>query len=310
MVELILNMKSKSKYILAVPNISDGRRKDVIEKIITPLKIAEKVNLIGFEPEYDFNRTVIYVFGEPEPLKDALIKMAGKAYKFINMEEHEGSHPRIGALDVIPLIPFKNSTLEDCCILAEKIGEELFKNYQVPIYFSGENARNNDRKELSFIRKGQYEGLKKVAHTKERKPDLGPARLHNTFGATIISSSSKLAIAYNVILDSDDLDLAKRIARSVRGPSGGFSTVRAIGVRFPEFDGVVVSINLFDCYSTPIYRIYEFVKQEANRYGVRIKASEIVGPIKLSQLLNSLEYYLSLINFDYSQILETHLSEH
>ena len=300
-------MEDKTKYILAVPNISDGRREEVIEKVVAPLKDADKVTLIDYEPEHDFNRTVIYVIGEPEPLKEALLEMAGKAYELIDMEEQEGSHPRIGAQDTIPLFPFKNVTVDECKEVAEDIGKEIFERFEVPVYFSGENARNEKRKALSFIRKGQYEGLKEVAHTDERKPDLGPAKLHESAGATIVSAAAEGLTAYNVILDTDDIELAKQIARAVRGPSGGFSTVRAVGVKFPEFDGVVVSMNLFDCTQTPIYRVFEFIKQEAKSRGVMVKGSEIVGPVKLSHLLNSLEHYLGLVNFNESQILETHL---
>lgn len=300
-------MEDKTKYILAVPNISDGRREEVIERVVAPLKDADRVTLIDYEPEHDFNRTVIYVIGEPEPLKEALLEMAGKAYELIDMEEQEGSHPRIGAQDTIPLFPFKNITVDECKEVAEDIGKEIFDRFEVPVYFSGENARNEKRKALSFIRKGQYEGLKEVAHTDERKPDIGPAKLHETAGATIVSAAAEGLTAYNVILDTDDLELAKQIARAVRGPSGGFSTVRAVGVKFPEFDGVVVSMNLFDCNQTPIYRVFEFIKQEAQSCGVMVKGSEIVGPVKLSHLLNSLEHYLGLVNFNESQILETHL---
>ncbi|KAB3530529.1 glutamate formimidoyltransferase [Alkaliphilus serpentinus] len=299
-------MKEK-QYVLAVPNFSDGRRKEVIEAVVEPFRNAEGVTLVSYEPEHDFNRTVVTVIGEPEPLKEALLQMAGKCYELINMEEQEGSHPRIGAHDTIPLFPFKNITLEECTALAEEIGKEVYARYQVPVYFSGQNARNEDRKALSFIRKGQYEGLKKVAHTDERKPDIGPAALHPTAGATIVSADSEGLTAYNVFLATEDLNIAKAIAKGVRGPSGGFSTIRAVGIKFPERSGVVVSMNMFDCGATPLYRAFNFVKQEAARYGVIVTGSEIVGPIKLDYVLNSFEYYLGLENFRKDQILETHL---
>ncbi|QEK13174.1 glutamate formimidoyltransferase [Crassaminicella thermophila] len=299
-------MKDK-KYVLAVPNFSDGRRKEVIEEIVDEVRNVENVTLVSYEPEYDFNRTVVTLIGEPEPLKRALINMAGKSYELINMEEQKGTHPRIGAQDTIPLFPFKNITLDECRELAEEIGSEIFEKYEVPIYFSGVNARNEKRKALSFIRKGQYEGLKLVAHTDERKPDIGPNALHPTAGATIVSADTEGLTAYNVFLNTEDIEIAKKIAKGVRGPSGGFSTIRAVGIKFPEREGVVVSMNMFDCQKTPLYRAFNFVKQEAARYGVAVTGSEIVGPVKLDYLLNSLEYFLGLENLKKEQILETHL---
>ncbi|SNS60687.1 glutamate formiminotransferase/formiminotetrahydrofolate cyclodeaminase [Anaerovirgula multivorans] len=300
-------MTGEKKYILAVPNFSEGRRKEVIESIVEPLKNIEGVTLINYEPEYDFNRTVVTLIGEPEALKEALLILAGKSYELINMEEQQGTHPRIGAQDTIPLFPFKNISLEECKALAEEIGEEVYKRFKVPVYFSGANARCEERKVLSFIREGQYEGLKQAVHKEERRPDIGPAVLHPTAGATIVSADVEGLTAYNVFLATEDVTIAKTIAKGVRGPSGGFSTVRAVGIKFPERSGVVVSVNMFDCGATPLYRAFNFVKQEAERYGVAVTGSEIVGPVKLDYLLNSLEYYLGLENFRKDQILESHL---
>ncbi|WP_242971170.1 glutamate formimidoyltransferase [Caloramator fervidus] len=302
-------MDNKKQYVLAVPNFSEGRRKEVIEAIVDQLRNVEGVKLISYEPEYDFNRTVVTVIGEPKPLKEALLNMAGKAYELINMEEQTGSHPRIGAQDTIPLFPFKNITIEEVINLAEEIGREIYERYKVPVYFSGKNARNEFRKSISNIREGQYEGLKKVVHTEERRPDIGPPALHPTAGATIVSADYEGLTAYNVFLGTEDLDIAKKIAKAVRGPSGGFSTVRAVGIKFPERSGVVVSMNMFDCSQTPLYRVYNFIKQEAARYGVQVTGSEIVGPVKLDYLINSLEYFLGLENFRKEQIIEYHLMD-
>ena len=302
-------MFKEKQYLLAVPNFSDGRRKEVIEAIVAPLRDVEGVKLVSYEPEHDFNRTVVTVIGEPAPLKEALLNMASKAYELINMEEQQGTHPRIGAQDTIPLFPFKNITLDECILLAEEIGQELYARFDVPVYFSGQNARCEERKALSFIRKGQYEGLKKVAHTDERKPDIGPNQLHPTAGATIVSADTEGLTAYNVFLATEDLEIAKKIAAGVRGPSGGFSTIRAVGIKFPERSGVVVSMNMFDCGQTPLYRAFNFVKSEAQRYGIAVTGSEIVGPVKLDYLLNSLEFFLGLEGFRREQILESHLME-
>lgn len=304
----------EKKYILAVPNFSEGRRKEVIEAVANEVRKVEGVTLVSVEPEYDFNRTVLTIIGEPEPLKKALINMAGKAYELIDMRVQKGTHPRIGSQDTIPIFPLMNISLEECIQLAEEIGEELFNKYKVPIYFSGQNARTEEKKSISFIREGQYEGLKKLLEDKDhpdyekKKPDLSvDGKLSEKWGATIVSADTEGLTAYNVFLATEDLSIAKKIAKAVRGPSGGFSTVRAVGIKFPERDGVVVSMNMFDCSKTPLYRVFEFIKREASRYGVAVTGSEIVGPVKLDYLLNNLEYYLGLEGLRKEQILETHL---
>lgn len=304
----------EKKYILAVPNFSEGRRQDVIDAITGVFKDREGVTLVSVEPEYDFNRTVVTVLGEPQALKEALIDMAGKSYELIDMREQKGSHPRIGGQDTIPLFPFRNISLEEVVQIAEEIGHELFEKYKVPIYFAAANARTEDKKSISFIRQGQYEGLKALLEDKNhpdyeaRKPDLSvDGKLDPKYGATIVSADTEGLTAYNVFLATEDVNIAKQIAKAVRGPSGGFSTVRAVGIKFPERDGVVVSMNMFDCGKTPLYRAYELVKLEAQKYGVAVTGSEIVGPVKLEYLLNNLEHYLGLQGLRWDQILETHL---
>ncbi len=303
-----------TKYILAVPNFSDGRRPEVIEAITGVLKNRKGVTLVSVEPEHDFNRTVVTILGEPEPLKEALIEMAGKSYELIDMREQKGSHPRIGGQDTIPLFPFMNITLEETAELAEEIGKELFNKYGVPIFFAGANARTEDKKSISFIRQGQYEGLKALLDDpnhpdhEARRPDLSvDGRLSPKYGATIVSADMEGLTAYNVFLATEDVGIAKQIAKAVRGPSGGFSTVRAVGIKFPEREGVVVSMNMFDCAQTPLYRTFELVKLEAQKYGVAVTGSELVGPVKLEYLLNNLNHYLGLQGLRMEQILETHL---
>ena len=195
---------TESKFIHAVPNFSEGRRTDVIEAIVVELRDIDGVKLIDYYPDPDFNRTVVEVIGKPEALKEALINMTGKACELINLEEQQGNHPRIGSQDTIPIFPLANISLEESITIAEEVGEEIFKRYQVPIYFSGENSRNEQRKSLDFIRKGQFEGLKEVAHLPERAPDVGPAALHPTAGATIVSSAMTGLVAVNVVLGTSD----------------------------------------------------------------------------------------------------------
>lgn len=314
-------MKQDKKYILAVPNFSEGRRNDVIEEIVGEVKNIEGVKLVSYEPEYDFNRTVVTLIGEIEPLKKALLKLACKSIELIDMRKQQGTHPRIGSQDTIPLFPFKNITVEECIDIAEDIAKELYAKTEVPIYFAAGNARTEDKKSLAFIRKGQYEGLRDLlketkndpnrkAEYESRKPDISNDGLINEkSGAVIVSAEAEGLTAYNIFLNTEDLSIAKKIAKGVRGPSGGFSTTRAVGIKFPERSGVVVSINMFDCKNTPIYRIFNFVKQEAARYGVIVTGSQIVGPIKLEYIVNSWEYQLQLEGFRTSQILETHLMD-
>jgi glutamate formiminotransferase/formiminotetrahydrofolate cyclodeaminase len=296
-----------SKYIHAVPNFSDGTRKEVIDAIVGELRGVEGVKLIDHYPDPNFNRTVIEVIGKPGPLKDALLNMVGKSYELIDMEQQSGDHPRIGAQDTIPLFPLANISLEECVALAEEIGKEVFERYNVPVFFTGENARTPERKNLDFIRKGQYEGLKKVAHTLERAPDIGPAALHSSAGATIVSAETSGLVAVNVILGTNDLGIAKKIAKGVRGPSGGFSTIRAIGLAFEERNQVAVSMNMFDTNNTPIHRAFNLVTDEANRYGVSVVGSEIVGCLPQEALIKCAEYYLKIENFNRDQIIENHM---
>jgi len=298
-----------SQYVHAVPNFSDGKRQEVIDAVVDPLRNVPGVKLIDYYPDPDFNRTVVEVIGNPDPLKEALLKMAGKSYALINMEKQRGAHPRIGAQDTIPLFPLKNISIEECVELAEYIGAEIFKRFEVPVYFCGENSRSEQRRNLAYIRKGQYEGLKEVVHLPERAPDIGPAALHPTAGATIVSAAKAGLVAVNVLLDTRDLSLAKRIAKMVRGPSGGFSNIRAIGLAFEERNQVAVSMNMFDTYSTPIYRVFKLIEFEARRYGVSIAGTQIVGTLPQEALVACAEYLLKLEDFNYDQIIENHLIE-
>lgn len=304
----------EKQFILAVPNFSNGRDEDVIDAVTAPFKDVEGVTLVSVEPEEDFNRTVITAIGEPVPLKKALLEMAAASYEHIDMTTQKGTHPRIGGQDTIPLFPLANIELDEVTKLADEIGKELHEKHGVPIYFSGENARTEEKAAISFIRKGQYEGLKALLEDESdetrdaRKPDLSKdGKLDPKMGATIVSADKEGLTAYNVFLATEDVSIAKEIAKAVRGPSGGFSTIRAVGIKFPERDGVVVSMNMFNCAQTPLYRAFELVKMEAAKYGVAVTGSELVGPVKLDYLLNNVEHYLGLEGLNKEQILEHHL---
>ncbi len=300
-------MDQRKKYIHAVPNFSEGRRTDVIEAIVGEIKKVKGVRLIDHFPDADFNRTVIECIGEPEPLMEALLNMAGKSYELIDMEKQQGAHPRIGAQDTIPVFPLLNVTLEECTEFAEKLGAAILERFQVPVFFSGENARTAERKELGYIRKGQYEGLKEVAHLPERAPDLGPAKLHPTAGATIVSSATSNLVAINVLLSTEDLEIGKKIAKMMRGPSGGFSTIRAVAFKPDGYNNVAVSMNMFDIDQTPIYRAFQVIENEARRFGLNIIGTQVCGTLRQKALLNCAEYFLRLVDFDYNQIVENNI---
>lgn len=302
-----------NKFIHAVPNFSDGRRTEVIEEVVQEIRDVEGVKLVGYFPDANFNRTVIEIIGKPAPLKKALKNMAKKSIELIDMREQSGDHPRIGAQDTIPLFPLKNISVEECKELAEEIGNELFEELKVPVFFGGENAVNEERQSLGYIRKGQYEGLKELLEkggeeAEGRRPDLSvDGKLSPESGAVIVSAGERPLVAYNVILGTEDVEVAKSIARLVRGPSGGFSTVRAVGLKFEERNQVAVSMNMFDFEKTPLYRTFDFVKNEAARYGIPVVASELIGVVPQEALINSLEKYIQLEGFDRSQILENSL---
>lgn len=295
------------QYVHAVPNFSNGRDEDVINAVVDQIRGREGVQLIDYFPDADFNRTVIECLGEPEPMKEALLAMAGKSYELIDMEKQEGKHPRIGAQDTIPVFPLLNITLDECKEIATDLGQQIWNRYEVPVFFCGENAKNEERRELSYIRKGQYEGLKEVVHLPERAPDIGPAKLHPSAGATIVSAGKRNLVAINVLLNTEDLSIAKTIAKMVRGPSGGFSTVRAVAFKPDGYDNVAVSMNMFDITQTPIYRAFQLIESEAKRYGLCVVGTQICGTLPQEALINCAEYFLRLVDFQYNQIIENNI---
>lgn len=295
---------SKKQYVHAVPNFSNGRDPKIFEAVVDQIRNTPNVKLINYFPDADFNRTVIECLGEPQPLKAALLEMAGKSYELIDMEKQEGKHPRIGAQDTIPIFPLRNISLEECVDLANEIGNEIWERFKVPVFFSGENARTPERKELAYIRKGQYEGLKEVAHLPERAPDLGEGKLHPTAGATIVSAAKANLVAINMILNTEDMEIAKSIAKMVRGPSGGFSTIRAVAFKPDGYDYAAVSMNMLDTASTPIYRVFQLVENEAKRFGLTVVGTQICGTLHQNVLVDSAAYFLRIVDFDENQILE------
>src|SRR5438309_366119 len=293
-----------STLVECVPNFSEGRDKSIVDAIVDAMKIPG-VSLLDREMDSDHNRCVITIVGDREAVAEAAIRGVGKASELIDLTKHQGAHPRIGASDVIPFIPIEGVTIEDCVAIARKVGEEIWKRFKVPVYLYESAATNPDRQNLENIRRGQFEGLKEdILVNPARCPDFGDPRCHPTAGATVVGARKAL-IAYNVFLNTKDVDIAKKIAKAVRYSSGGLRYVKGAGF---EVRGLAqVSMNLTDFEQTPIARVFEFVKREAARYGVQPLSSEIVGLIPKKALEQAAEWFLQVENFDSSMILENRL---
>ncbi len=294
-----------STLIECVPNFSEGRNKAVVDAIVEAMKIPG-ISLLDREMDADHNRCVITIVGDRESITEAAIRGVGKAAELIDLNKHQGAHPRIGAADVIPFIPIEGVTIEDCVAIARKVGEEIWKRFKIPVYLYESAATNPDRQNLENIRRGQFEGLKEdILVNPARCPDFGDPRCHATAGATVVGARKAL-IAYNVFLNTKDLDIAKKIAKAVRYSTGGLRFVKGAGF---EVRGMAqVSMNLTDFEQTPIARVFEFVKREAERYGVQPVSSEIVGLIPKKALEQAAEWFLQVENFDSSMILENRLA--
>lgn len=295
-----------TQIVQCVPNISEGRRSDVVEKIIDQVRQTEGVRLLDYSSDHDHNRTVITYVGTLAAVLEASFRLTKEAVRHINMEKHQGAHPRIGAVDVIPLIPIDNVTMVECVQAARKLGERIFAELDVPVYLYGEAATTAERKNLSNIRRGQYEGLKQTVQEEKRHPDFGPPKLHPSAGAVVVGARMPL-IAFNVNLGTEKKEIADRIARAVRESNGGFKHVKGMGVVLEERGEVQVSMNLENYLTTPIYRVLETIRREASRYGVAVVGTELVGLVPQQALVDVAEWYLQLERFKAEQVLENRL---
>ncbi len=295
------------QLIEAVPNFSEGRNEDIVEEILDVFRGTDGCHLLDAHRDADHNRLVVTVVGEPDPVVKACFSAGRRAAELIDMDEHSGSHPRIGATDVVPLIPVRDVTMKECVQMAEELAERFAEELGIPVYLYEEAARRPGRRRLESIRRGEYETLKEEINRPEREPDYGPTELPRA-GATVIGARQPL-VAYNIYLRTEDADIAKDIARAVRGSSGGFTNVKAIGLEV-DGDRVQVSMNLTNFRSTPIHRAFEFVRREAEQRGVLVESSEIVGLLPQEALISTARYYLRLDDFDPSdQILEYRLAD-
>jgi len=290
-----------------VPNFSEGRDAAKVDAIVAAIRSVAGVVMLDRQMDADHNRSVITFAAPLAMVGEAAIRGVEKAVALIDLTRHTGVHPRIGAADVVPFVPVEGVTLDDCVTIAQQVGEELWRRLRLPVYLYEAAARRPDRVNLENIRKGQFEGLRQEVRTNpQRRPDFGEAELHPTAGATVVGAR-KFLIAYNINLDTPDVEIARKIARTIRFSSGGLPYIKAMGVRLESRNLAQVSMNLTDFDETPIHRVFEAVRAEAERYGASIAGSEIVGLIPNRALAMSAAWYLRVENFQPDQILENRL---
>ena len=291
-----------AKVVECIPNISEGRRLDMVEEIVGEVKKVPGVTLLDYSSNADHNRTVITFIGEPEGVLEAAWRLIVKAADKIDLGRHQGEHPRMGATDVCPFVPVREVTMDECVELARKLGERVGQELNIPVYLYERAATRPERRNLAEVRRGQYEGIKESINTPERKPDYGPSVMGKA-GAIAIGARPPL-VAFNINLGTTNLDIAKAIAKGIRGSSGGFVNIKALGVELAAQGMVQISMNMVDTQATPLYRAMEYIKAEAAHYGVPVIGSEIVGLVPLDSMLDVASYYLKLGDFSYEQILE------
>ena len=294
--------------IECVPNVSEGRRKDVVEALVQAIRRVPGARLLDYSSDSAHNRSVITMAGEAAPLKAAVLALFEAAVPAIDLRSHSGEHPRLGAVDVVPFIPIEGATLDECVTLAKDTGAEVARRFQIPVFLYEEASTNPARKNLEDIRRGEFEGLAAKMSKPEWAPDYGPPAPHPSAGASVVGARMPL-IAYNINLATNRLEVAKKIAAAIRFSSGGFRYVKAMGVALEDRGIVQVSMNLTNYEKTPISRVFEAVKREAERYGVQVLESEIVGLVPAAAMVGTAAHFLQLAAFRPDQVLETRLRQ-
>lgn len=297
-----------NRIMECVPNFSEGRDKNKIEKIVDAFRGKEDVKLLDYSSDADHNRSVITVAGKPEALKKAVIEAISKAVELIDLTQHQGQHPRMGAVDVVPFIPIKNVTMAEAVALSREVAQTVGEQFHLPVYLYEQSATAPHRENLAAVRKGEFEGLTEKMKLPEWKPDFGPAERHPTAGAVTMGARMPL-VAYNVNLGTDNLEIAIAIAKKVRYIGGGLRYCKAMGVALEERGITQVSMNLTDFTRTAIYRAHELVRMEAKRYGVPVVGAEVIGLVPMEALAETAAYYLGLESFSMQQVLEAKLME-
>ncbi len=285
------------KIVQCVPNFSEGRRLDIIEKIVKPLKNKPGFKLVSYEPDGDYNRTVVTLIGDIDSLIEPLLDFFSEALKYIDMNKHSGEHPRMGAVDVVPFIPITGITIDECIEYANLLAKKVNERFSIPVFLYAKAAKYIERENLPTIRSGEFEGMKEKIKEDKWRPDFGDAKIHETFGVVAIGARMPL-IAFNIDLDTSEEKIASKIARSIRQSSGGFQYVQAGPAFLEERGHVQVTMNILDYKKNPIYRIFETVKMEAKRYGATVTSSELIGLCPKDALLRSINYYLDIEKID------------
>ncbi len=294
------------KLIECVPNFSEGRREGVVREIVNQAEETENVWVFDWSMDHDHNRSVVTIVGDPDYVGKAVFKMAKKAVELIDLRQHTGGHPRMGAVDVIPFVPLKNFTESECVALSKKIGEQIGTELGIPVYLYEKSAVIKERSNLSNIRKGQFEGFFEKIKSPKWKPDFGPSVVHPTAGVVAVGAREYL-IAFNVNLGTKNIEIANKIARAVRYSSGGYRFVKAMGVDLKEKGIVQVSMNMTNYKKTPLFRVFDTIKREAERYGVPVLGSEIIGMIPMDALVRTVKYYLSVDDLEDERVIEYRL---
>lgn len=294
-----------ARLVECVPNFSEGRDLEKVEKIVDEIRAVKEVTLLDYSSDPDHNRSVVTIIGEPEKVKEAVLNAIKVATELIDMSKHEGAHPRMGATDVVPFTPVSDVTMEECIQLANEVGEEMGK-MGIPVYLYEDAATKPERRNLASVRKGQYEAFFDKIKEEGWEPDYGPREMNKKSGATAVGARVTL-VAFNINLDTPDLEIANAIAKKVRNIGGGLHYVKGIGLKVEERNITQVSMNLVNYEKTRVYQAFEMVKMEAKRYGVNVVGSEVIGTVPMKALLDAAEYYLQIEDFDMSQILEKRL---
>lgn len=297
-----------AKLVQCVPNFSEGTDKIIVEKIIDEIRKVEGVKLLDYSMDKDHNRCVTTFIGHPEAVEEAAFNACKRASELIDMSKHKGEHPRMGATDVIPLIPITEVTMEECIEMSKRLGKKIGDELGIPVFLYEKSASAPHRENLAAVRKGQYEGMNEKLKDEKWKPDFGPDQLNVKAGVTAVGARMPL-VAFNVNLGTDNLEIANKIARSVRGKNGGLTYCKALGVEIKERNIVQVTMNMVDYIKTPLYRVFDMIEREANRYGVNVIGSEIIGLVPMMALINCADYYLKIENFSEDQILEKRIYE-
>lgn len=294
------------KLIESVPNFSEGRREEIVRQIIEEASKYPKVKVLDWSMDKDHNRSVVTLVGEPEQVLNALFDMTKKAAELIDLRYHKGEHPRMGATDVIPLVPLIGTTMQECVEWSEQLGKRIGEELGIPVYLYERSATRPERENLSEIRKGEFEGFFEKIKDPNWKPDFGPDRVHETAGVTAVGAREFL-IAFNVNLGTNNIEIADKIAKAVRHISGGYRYVKAMGVELKEKGIVQVSMNLTNYKKSPIFRVFETIKREAARYGVPVVGSEIIGMVPLQAVVDTFAWYLQIDDFGTNRVIEERL---